>query len=96
MNFGRLHCLGTQKRLKTKFGTGYKLAFNCAPGRVSDVEQFVRNNLRKAWLCTLKHMQVHVGYSHVPRPFPTISILQFHAKLAKVHVSVATPCIIMY
>jgi ABC-type multidrug transport system ATPase subunit len=28
MNFGRLRCLGTQNRLKSKFGTGYQLAFN--------------------------------------------------------------------
>ena len=56
MNFGRLRCLGTQNRLKSRFGTGYQLAFNCAPGRVSDVESFIRNNLRK--LYTLRHMQV--------------------------------------
>ena len=48
MNFGHLRCLGTQNWLKSKFGTGYHLAFNCAPGHVSDVEKFVRNNLRKA------------------------------------------------
>ena len=56
MNFGRLRCLGTQNRLKSKFGTGYQLAFNCAPGRVSDVEKFVGNNLRKA-----VHIETYAG-----------------------------------
>ena len=74
MNFGHLRCLGTQSRLKSKFGTGYQLAFNCAPGCVSDVEQFVRNNLRK--LCTLKYIRRYiVGYSLVLRPFPTFKNL---------------------
>ena len=56
MNFGRLRCLGTQNRLKAKFGTGYQLAFNCAPGRVTDVEKFVRNNLQKA-----VHIETYAG-----------------------------------
>ena len=56
MNFGRLRCLGTQNRLKSKFGTGYQLAFNCAPGRVSDVEKFVGNNLQKA-----VHIETYAG-----------------------------------
>ena len=56
MNFGRLRCLGTQNRLKSKFGTGYQLAFNCAPGRVSDMEKFVGNNLRKA-----VHIETYAG-----------------------------------
>ena len=56
MNFGRLHCLGSQNRLKSKFGIGYQLAFNCAPGRVSDVEKFVRNNLWKA-----VHIETYAG-----------------------------------
>ena len=56
MNSGHLCCLGTQNRLKSKFGTGYQLAFNCAPGRISDVEKFVRNNLRKA-----VHIEAYVG-----------------------------------
>ena len=42
--------------LKAKFGTGYQLAFNCAPGRVGDVESFVRNNLRKA-----VHIETYAG-----------------------------------
>ena len=54
MNFGC--CLGTQNWLKSKFGTGYQLAFNCVPGRVSDVEKFVRNNLRKA-----VHIETYAG-----------------------------------
>ena len=58
MNFGRLRCLGTQNRLKSKFGTGYQLAFNCAPGRVGDVESFVSNNLRKA-----VHIETYAGVS---------------------------------
>ena len=36
---------GDLERLKSKLGTRYQLAFNCAPGRVSDVEKFVGNNL---------------------------------------------------
>jgi ABC-type multidrug transport system ATPase subunit len=81
MNFGRLRCLGTQNRLKSKFGTGYQLAFNCAPGRVSDVEQFVRNNLRKA-----VHIETYAGmvynYNLVSRPFHLFNTAI--AKLAKV------------
>ena len=56
MNFGRLRCLGTQNRLKYKFGTRYQLAFNCAPVRVLDVEKFVGNNLRKA-----VHIETYAG-----------------------------------
>ena len=48
MNFGNLRCLRAQNHLKSKFGTGYQLAFNCAPGCVGDVKSFVRNNLRQA------------------------------------------------
>ena len=67
MNFGHLRCLGTQNQIKYKFGTVYQLAFISAPGRVSDVSKITYERL-----CTLKHnMQVHVGYSLVPRPFPT-------------------------
>ena len=45
--------LGTQNRLKSEFGTGYQLAFNCAPGRVSDVE-IRRSFSETTWerLCT--------------------------------------------
>ena len=56
MNFGRLRCLGTQNQFKSKLGTGYQLAFNCAPGHVSGVEKFVRNNLRKA-----VHIETYTG-----------------------------------
>ena len=45
MNFGKLRCLGTQTRLKTRFGTGYQISFNCAPGRVREVENFVQTNI---------------------------------------------------
>jgi ABC-type multidrug transport system ATPase subunit len=48
MNFGRLRCLGSQNRLKAKFGTGYQLKFHCTPGRVSDVERFIQVNLTAA------------------------------------------------
>ena len=57
MNFGHLRCLGTQNQIKYKFGTVYQLAFISAPGRVSDVSETMYERL-----CTLKHMQVHVGY----------------------------------
>ena len=53
MNFGRL---GTQNHLKAKFGTGYQLAFNCAPGHGGYVESFVRNNLKKA-----VHIETYAG-----------------------------------
>ena len=56
MNFGRLRCLGTQNQFKSKFGTGYQLAFNCDPYHVSDVEKFVRNNLKKA-----VHIETYAG-----------------------------------
>ena len=67
MNFGHLCYLGTQNRLKYKFGTVYQLAFISTPGRVSDVSETTYERL-----CTLKHMQVHVGYiASSPDPFPT-------------------------
>ena len=56
MNFGCLRCLGSQNQLKSKFSTGYQLAFNCAPGRVSDVENFIGNNLQKA-----VHIETYAG-----------------------------------
>jgi len=34
MNYGKLRCLGSQNRLKTKFGIGYQLQINCAPSKV--------------------------------------------------------------
>ena len=74
--------LGTQNRLKSKFGTGYQLAFNCAPGRVSDVEQFVRNNLRKA-----VHIETYAGTSRVHVASSPDHINFAIAKLAKVRVS---------
>ena len=48
MNFGKLRCLGTQSRLKTRFGSGYQLTFNCSPGQVREVENFVQLNLPNA------------------------------------------------
>ena len=56
MNFGRLRCLGTQTRLKSKFGTGYQLTFNCAPGRVGDVEGYVLANVPRA-----VHLETYAG-----------------------------------
>ena len=34
MNYGKLRCLGSQNRLKTKFGIGYQLQINCPPSKV--------------------------------------------------------------
>ena len=48
MNYGRLCCLGSQTRLKAKFGTGYQLKFHCAPGQAPEVERFIQRNLRVA------------------------------------------------
>ena len=70
MNFGHLRYLGTQNQIKYKFGTVYQLAFISASGRVSDVSETTYERL-----CTLKHMQVHVGYSLVPRPFQTFNFV---------------------
>ena len=58
MNFGYLRCLGTQSHLKARFGCGYQLQFNCAPGRVGAVEEFIRNLLPKA-----VHMETFAGMS---------------------------------
>ena len=51
---------GDSESAKSKFDTGYQLAFNCAPGRVSDVEKFVRNNLRKA-----VHIETYAGIMYM-------------------------------
>ena len=48
MNYGRLRCLGTQTRLKSKFGTGYQLQFHCERGRAAEVREFVEVNLPRA------------------------------------------------
>lgn len=48
MNYGRLSCLGTQTRLKDKFGTGYQLTFNCTPGSVANVESYVQAHVPRA------------------------------------------------
>ena len=48
MNYGRLRCLGTQTRLKAKFGSGYQLQFHCEKGRSQEVEEFVHTQLPKA------------------------------------------------
>jgi len=34
MNYGKLRCLGSQNRLKTRFGIGYQLQINCPPYKV--------------------------------------------------------------
>ena len=34
MNHGKLRCLGSQNRLKAKYGRGYQLQFDAAHGRV--------------------------------------------------------------
>ena len=57
MNFGRLCCLGTQTRLKTRFGTGYELQFHCVPGKARNVETFVEANLPMA-----THTETYAGY----------------------------------
>ena len=48
MNYGRLRCLGTQTRLKAKFGTGYQLQLHCETGRAAEVRGFVEDNLPQA------------------------------------------------
>ncbi|XP_065901246.1 ABC transporter A family member 9-like isoform X2 [Dysidea avara] len=45
MNYGKLRCLGSQNRLKTKFGIGYQLQINCPPSKVEDVEHFMAAKL---------------------------------------------------
>ena len=84
MNFGHLRCLETQNQIKYKFDTVlYQLAFISTPGRVSDVSETTYERL-----CTLKHMQVHVGYSHVPRPFN----FAIPCKTSESTLSMATSC----
>ena len=56
MNYGRLRCLGTQTRLKAKFGSGYQLQFHCEKGRSHEVEEFVQAQLPKA-----VHMETYAG-----------------------------------
>ena len=34
MNYGKLRCLGSQNRLKTKYGIGYQLQLNCIPQKI--------------------------------------------------------------
>ena len=34
MNYGKLRCLGSQNRLKTKYGVGYQLQLNCLPQKI--------------------------------------------------------------
>ena len=48
MNYGRLRCLGTQTRLKSKFGTGYQLQFHCERGRAGEVIEFIETQLPRA------------------------------------------------
>ncbi len=56
MNFGKLRCLGTPTRLKARFGTGYQLTFNCAPGHVEEVKNFVQINIPMA-----VHVETYAG-----------------------------------
>ena len=63
MNFGRLRCLGTQTRLKTRFGTGYQLQFHCVPGKAQEVENFIEAQLPKA-THTETYAGGHVYVSH--------------------------------
>ena len=35
MNYGKLRCLGSQNKLKARFGSGYQLHINRYPGRSS-------------------------------------------------------------
>jgi len=42
MSRGRLKCIGTQERLKSKFGTGYSLNIFCEASKVGDTIQFVQ------------------------------------------------------
>ncbi len=56
MNFGKLRCLGTQNHLKTRFGTGYQLTFNCAPGQAMAVQDYLAINLPNA-----EHVETYGG-----------------------------------
>ena len=60
MNYGKLRCLGSQSRLKAKFGSGYQLQFHCSPGRVQEVEQYVHTNLQYA-----THVETYAGKSRL-------------------------------
>ena len=56
MNYGRLRCLGSQTRLKAKFGEGYQLKFHCRSGRIREVERYVQANVPSA-----RHMETYAG-----------------------------------
>ncbi len=56
MNYGRMSCLGSQTKLKDKFGTGYQLTFNCAPGCVRKVEEHVQSCIPQAL-----HLETYAG-----------------------------------
>lgn len=43
MSRGRLKCIGTQERLKTKFGTGYSLTVFCETAKIEETTQFIQN-----------------------------------------------------
>ena len=58
MNYGRLRCVGSQMRLKAKFGMGYQLQFHCTPGRVQEVERFMGANFNIA-----THVETYAGES---------------------------------
>jgi ABC-type multidrug transport system ATPase subunit len=48
MHYGKLRCLGSQNRLKTKFGSGYQLQFDSRKGKVAEVEAFVASAIPQA------------------------------------------------
>lgn len=43
MSRGRLKCIGTQERLKTKFGTGYSLTLFCSEDKVDATTSFMES-----------------------------------------------------
>ena len=56
MNYGKLRCVGSQLRLKAKFGMGYQLQFHCSPGRVQEVERYIAARLTAAI-----HVETYAG-----------------------------------
>ena len=71
MNYGKLRCLGTQTRLKAKFGSGYQLQFHCEKGRSQEVEEFVQTQLPHAI-----HTETYAGIAFTPtspQPHPNLT-----------------------
>ncbi|XP_065901227.1 ABC transporter A family member 9-like isoform X2 [Dysidea avara] len=50
MNYGKLCCLGSQNKLKARFGSGYQLHINCYSGRSSAIQQFMSSHFSSATL----------------------------------------------